>query len=123
MLEDITLSISTFVFLICSLLISSLAPAEPSISDTPAEKPEAPAEEIVCSAAPDPARILCGVWECFGRTLEFTPSGRLIIEGEVLRYRLDADRIIIDGVEMPLEILSEHVIRFDGKTLYKIKSD
>ena len=65
-----------------------------------------------------------GVWECFGHRYEFRQDGRLIAEGETLRWQLSNGEMVINYDGKPhivtFEPLGERVMRLDGKTFYRI---
>ncbi|MCI8387903.1 MAG: hypothetical protein HFE63_05490 [Clostridiales bacterium] len=125
MLEEITLSVSTFLFLICSLIIGSLAPSTPAEQDMPSESIIEYADEIECMVGVDtavPERFsIVGVWQCFDCTYEFTKSGTLIVGDKTMRYQLHGDELIIDGAAYPFEAVNSKVIKIDNRTLYRVK--
>ena len=65
-----------------------------------------------------------GIWECFGHRYAFKSAGRLIAEGETLRWQLSNGEMVINYDGKPhivtFEPLGERVMRLDGKTFYRI---
>ena len=130
MLEDIALSISTLFFVFCNIIISGFAPAVPADKNSPTAPLETSAARsaVICSAtgaADNDEFAIVGVWESFGYTYEFTPSGKLIAENETLRYSIEGDTVTVSGKgadtrTMKFEALSNRSMRLNGITMYKI---
>ncbi|MBQ8510116.1 MAG: hypothetical protein IJ493_09455 [Clostridia bacterium] len=123
MLEEIALSVSTFFFIVCNLIINSLAPAVPAETAPPSE---AVLEEPALAVSADADEFsLVGQWESCGFDYEFTSSGKLISGDTVMHWALDGDTVTVtkeDGriYEMALEPLDERVMRLGGVTMYKV---
>lgn len=165
MLENIAVSVSTVIFLLCSFIISSVLPDKGDAGSPPSEPLRGESVSMTESAGiSDSARIIDsvnmtdsvsmtdsagmtdsvntntadalpvasltdefsieGVWECFGHRYEFRQDGRLIAEGETLRWQLSNGEMVINYDGKPhivtFEPLGERVIRLDGKTFYRI---
>lgn len=134
MLEDIALSISTLLFLMCSLFLNSVSPSVPADTNAPTETAE---QEVVCFAGePDEtdseipmiadlsSASIVGKWECLGSRYEFTDSGKLIFNGEVLRYSLESGAVVVNTGErvyaLPLERINARSIKLGGVTFYRV---
>lgn len=153
MLENIAVSVSTVIFLLCSFIISSVLPGkgdsgsppcEPLYGDSVGTTGSVSATEsvyttesiyttdsvdIITTGALPAANLtdefsIEGVWECFGHRYEFRQDGRLIAEGETLRWQLSNGEMVINYDGKPhivtFEPLGERVMRLDGKTFYRI---
>ena len=153
MLENIAVSVSTVIFLLCSFIISSVLPDKGDAGSPPCESlygdsvgttESVSATESVYTnesvSATDSVDIITtgalpvanltdefsieGVWECFGHRYEFKADGRLIAEGETLRWQLSNGEMVINYDGKPhivtFEPLGERVMRLDGKTFYRI---
>ena len=171
MLENIAVSVSTVIFLLCSFIISSVLPDKGDAGSPPSEPLRGESVSMTESAGiADSARIIDsvsitdsvsmtdsvsitdsagmtdsvntntadalpvasltdefsieGVWECFGHRYEFRQDGRLIAEGETLRWQLSNGEMVINYDGKPhivtFEPLGERVMRLDGKTFYRI---
>lgn len=171
MLENIAVSVSTVIFLLCSFIISSVLPDKGDAGSPPSEPLRGESVSMTKSAGiADSARIIDsvsitdsvsmtdsvsitdsagmtdsvntntadalpvasltdefsieGVWECFGHRYEFRQDGRLIAEGETLRWQLSNGEMVINYDGKPhivtFEPLGERVMRLDGKTFYRI---
>ena len=165
MLENIAVSVSTVIFLLCSFIISSVLPDKGDAGSPPSEPLRGESVSMTESASmtdsagiSDSARIIDsvsmtdsvsiadsantntadalpvasltdefsieGVWECFGHRYEFRQDGRLIAEGETLRWQLSNGEMVINYDGKPhivtFEPLGERVMRLDGKTFYRI---
>ena len=153
MLENIAVSVSTVIFLLCSFIISSVLPDKGDAGSPPSEPLRGESVSMTESAGiSDSARIIDsagisdsantntadalpvasltdefsieGVWECFGHRYEFKSDGRLIAEGETLRWQLSNGEMVINYDGKPhivtFEPLGERVMRLDGKTFYRI---
>ena len=165
MLENIAVSVSTVIFLLCSFIISSVLPDKGDAGSPPSEPLRGESVSMTESAGiSDSARIIDsvsmtdsvsiadsagmtdsantntadalpvasltdefsieGVWECFGHRYEFRQDGRLIAEGETLRWQLSNGEMVINYDGKPhivtFEPLGERVMRLDGKTYYRI---
>lgn len=159
MLENIAVSVSTVIFLLCSFIISSVLPDKGDAGSPPSEplrgesvsmtesvsatKSVYTTESTYIAKSVDttesvdiittdalPVTSLTdefsieGVWECFGHRYEFRQDGRLIAEGETLRWQLSNGEMVINYDGKPhivtFEPLGERVMRLDGKTFYRI---
>lgn len=165
MLENIAVSVSTVIFLLCSFIISSVLPDKGDAGSPPSEPLRGESVSMTESAGiSESARIIDsvsitdstgmtdsagmtdsvntntadalpvasltdefsieGVWECFGHRYEFRQDGRLIAEGETLRWQLSNGEMVINYDGKPhivtFEPLGERVMRLDGKTFYRI---
>ncbi len=177
MLENIAVSVSTVIFLLCSFIISSVLPdkgdagsppCEPLYGDSVGMTESVSATEsvytngsvsatesvgttdsidmtesiytndsvyktdsvdIITTGALPAANLtdefsIEGIWECFGHRYEFKSDGRLIAEGETLRWQLSNGEMVINYDGKPhivtFEPLGERVMRLDGKTFYRI---
>ena len=171
MLENIAVSVSTVIFLLCSFIISSVLPDKGDAGSPPSEPLRGESVSMTKSAGiADSAHIIDsvsitdsvsmtdsvsitdsagmtdsvntntadalpvasltdefsieGVWECFGHRYEFRQDGRLIAEGETLRWQLSNGEMVINYDGKPhivtFEPLGERVMRLDGKTYYRI---
>lgn len=135
MLEEIALSISTLVFLLCNLVVNSIAPAAPALpmEPIPAEtaadvstdiSTDVSVEAIVTSEVFE----LTGVWNSGGRVFEFTRSGKLLYNGQVMPFELDGSTMLvtamIDGAErryrLSFEPVSARVLKLNGVAMYKV---
>lgn len=168
MLENIAVSVSTVIFLLCSFIISSVLPDKGDAGSPPSEPLRGESVSMTESAGiSDSARIIDsvsitdstgmtdsvsmtdsantntadalpvasltdefsieGVWECFGHRYEFRQDGRLIAEGETLRWQLSNGEMVINYDGKPhivtFEPLGERVMRLDGKTYYRISGN
>lgn len=131
MLEDIALSISTLMFVVCNIILNGFVPSVPADKNNPTKPLETyvPNNAIICSfddldAKTDEFAIL-GVWESFGHTYEFTASGKLIIDNETLHYSLEGSNVTVSGKDkdartMKLEPMGNRTMRLNGITMYKI---
>lgn len=126
MLENLALSISTALFFLCNLFVYSLIPSLPSDTDAPAA-PLGEADIAVMTQAD--AFELVGEWNSGGRILEFTRSGKLIVDGTVMPYEVNGDSITVisevGGDEriytLSLEVQSERVMRLNGVAMYRVE--
>ena len=127
MLEEIALSISTLVFLLCNLVVNSIAPAAPALpmETIPVETAaDISVEAIVTSEVFE----LTGVWNSGGRVFEFTRSGKLLYNGQVMPFELDGSTMLvtamIDGAErryrLSFEPVSARVLKLNGVAMYKV---
>ena len=127
MLEEIALSISTLVFLLCNLVVNSIAPAAPArpMEPIPAETAaDISVEAVVTSEVFE----LTGVWNSGGRVFEFTRSGKLLYNGQVMPFELDGSTMLvtamIDGTErryrLSFEPVSARVLKLNGVAMYKV---
>ena len=131
MLEEIALSISTLVFLLCNLVVNSIAPAAPALPMEPIPVETAAdvstdisVEAIVTSEVFE----LTGVWNSGGRVFEFTRTGKLLYNGQTMLYELDGSSLIVTaevgGTErryrLAFEPVSPRVLRLNGVAMYKV---
>lgn len=183
MLENIAVSVSTVIFLLCSFIISSVLPDKGDSGSPPCEPLygdsvgmtesvgttesvsttesvytngsvsatesvgttdsidmtesiytndsvyKTDSVDIITTGALPVANLtdefsIEGIWECFGHRYEFKSDGRLIAEGETLRWQLSNGEMVINYDGKPhivtFEPLGERVMRLDGKTFYRI---
>lgn len=127
MLEEIALSISTLVFLLCNLVVNSIAPAAPALPMEPI--PAVTAADIsVAAIVTSEVFELTGVWNSGGRVFEFTRSGKLLYNGQVMPFELDGSTMLvtamIDGAErryrLSFEPVSARVLKLNGVAMYKV---
>ena len=127
MLEEIALSISTLVFLLCNLVVDSIAPAAPALPMEPIPA-ETAAEVSVEAIVTSDEFELTGVWNSGGRVFEFTRSGKLLYNGQVMPFELDGSTMLvtatIDGAErryrLSFEPVSARVLKLNGVAMYKV---
>ena len=126
MLEEIALSISTFVFLLCTLFVNSMMPAGTSAPANPERALSEPAAAVMAEDAD--TFVLAGEWNSGGRIFELTESGKLIYNGQVMHYTVEGStmtiRAEINGSERiytaAIEPLGVRVMKLNGVTMYKI---
>ena len=135
MLEEIALSISTLVFLLCNLVVNSIAPAAPALPMEPI--PVETAADVSTDTAADVSVEaivtsevfeLTGVWNSGGRVFEFTRSGKLLYNGQVMPFELDGSTMLVtamkDGTErryrLSFEPVSARVLKLNGVAMYKV---
>lgn len=131
MLEEIALSISTLVFLLCNLVVNSIAPAAPALpmEPIPAEtaadvSTDISVEAIVTSEVFE----LTGVWNSGGRVFEFTRSGKLLYNGQAMPFELVGSTMLVtakvDGAErryrLSFEPVNARVLKLNGVSMYKV---
>ena len=127
MLEEIALSISTLVFLLCNLVVNSIAPATPALPMEPIPA-ETAADISVEAVVTSEVFELTGVWNSGGRVFEFTRSGKLLYNGQVMPFELDGNTMLvtamIDGTErryrLSFEPVSARVLKLNGVAMYKV---
>ena len=127
MLEEIALSISTLVFLLCNLVVNSIAPAAPALPMEPITA-ETAADVSVEAIVTSEVFELTGVWNSGGRVFEFTRSGKLLYNGQVMPFELDGSTMLvtamIDGTErryrLSFEPVSARVLKLNGVAMYKV---
>ncbi|MBQ2706698.1 MAG: hypothetical protein IJF67_00435 [Clostridia bacterium] len=127
MLEEIALSISTLVFLLCNLVVNSIAPAAPALPMEPIPA-ETAADISVEAVVTSEVFELTGVWNSGGRVFEFTRSGKLLYNGQVMPFELDGSTMLvtamIDGAErryrLSFEPVSARVLKLNGVAMYKV---
>ena len=127
MLEEIALSISTLVFLLCNLVVNSIAPAAPALPMEPIPA-ETAADISVEAGVTSEVFELTGVWNSGGRVFEFTRSGKLLYNGQVMPFELDGSTMLvtamIDGAErryrLSFEPVSARVLKLNGVAMYKV---
>ena len=127
MLEEIALSISTLVFLLCNLVVNSIAPAAPALPIEPIPV-ETSADISVEAVVTSEVFELTGVWNSGGRVFEFTRSGKLLYNGQVMPFELDGSTMLvtamIDGAErryrLSFEPVSARVLKLNGVAMYKV---
>ncbi|MBO5219377.1 MAG: hypothetical protein J6C52_08105 [Clostridia bacterium] len=127
MLEEIALSISTLVFLLCNLVVNSIAPAAPALPMEPIPA-ETAADISVEAIVTSEVFELTGVWNSGGRVFEFTRSGKLLYNGQVMPFELDGSTMLvtamIDGAErryrLSFEPVSARVLKLNGVAMYKV---
>ena len=131
MLEEIALSISTLVFLLCNLVVNSIAPAAPALPMEPIPVETAAdvstdisVEAIVTSEVFE----LTGVWNSGGRVFEFTRSGKLLYNGQTMPFELVGSTMLVtakvDGAErryrLSFEPVNARVLKLNGVSMYKV---
>lgn len=131
MLEEIALSISTLVFLLCNLVVNSIAPAVPELPMEPIPVETAAdvstdisVEAIVTSEVFE----LTGVWNSGGRVFEFTRSGKLLYNGQAMPFELVGSTMLVtakvDGAErryrLSFEPVNARVLKLNGVSMYKV---
>ena len=131
MLEEIALSISTLVFLLCNLVVNSIAPATPALPMEPIPVETAAdvstdisVEAIVTSEVFEPT----GVWNSGGRVFEFTRSGKLLYNGQAMPFELVGSTMLVtakvDGAErryrLSFEPVNARVLKLNGVSMYKV---
>ena len=131
MLEEIALSISTLVFLLCNLVVNSIAPAAPALPMEPIPVETAAdvstdisVEAIVTSEVFE----LTGVWNSGGRVFEFTRSGKLLYNGQAMPFELVGSTMLVtakvDGAErqyrLSFEPVNARVLKLNGVSMYKV---
>ena len=131
MLEEIALSISTLVFLLCNLVVNSIAPAAPALPMEPIPVETAAdvstdisVEAIVTSEVFE----LTGVWNSGGRVFEFTRSGKLLYNGQAMPFELVGSTMLVtakvDGAErryrLSFEPVNARVLKLNGVAMYKV---
>ena len=97
MLEEIALSISTLVFLLCNLVVNSIAPAAPALPMEPIPA-ETAADISVEAFVTSEVFELTGVWNSGGRVFEFTRSGKLLYNGQVMPFELDGSTMLVTAM-------------------------
>lgn len=119
MIETFTRAISTALFFICTAVVTGLYPT-PSADSVPASAPIT--EQAV-------EYSLVGLWNSGGKTLDFTPDGKLICGDITLEYTQSGNTVNVKGTvngqkrEYTLELapISDRVIRLGGVKMYRIK--
>ena len=119
MFDVISRVISTAIFFLCAAVITGL----PGVTDANA----VPASAEVVEAAAEYS--LAGMWNSGGKTFEFTPDGKLILDGATLDYVQNGNTVTITGTldgkkrEYTVELvpISERVARLNGIKMYRIK--
>ena len=130
MLEDIALSISTLVVLLCNLVVNSMAPAAQASPMEALPQETAAVEAEAAAIAPlfeEEPFDLVGEWNSGGRIFEFTASGKLLYNDQVMTYEQSGGTItvtaIVDGSErvytLAHEPVSARVMKLNGVTMYK----
>ena len=130
MIEEIALSISTVLFFLCTLVVSSVIPEVPVNSD----EPNAYVSEIGNEATPTMAShadtfTLEGEWNNGGRSFIFTNDGKVMFDSHKATYVIDGNTVRINTeiggsqrtFSLLLEVLEPRVMRLNGVTFYKIK--
>ena len=128
MLEEIALSISTALFFVCAFFVNGLVPQTPAEQAIPCEIVES---ETFAEAS------LVGRWNSGGKIFEFTKSGKLIFEENLLTYKIDGNTITVNAqisgftersrkggkriYTMKYELLSDRVIKLNGVTMYRVE--
>lgn len=125
MLEQIALSISTAIFFLCTLIVSSIMPSEPVIAS--------PNEDIAVMASAEssfPENFsLVGKWKGEGKVVEFTDNGEMLYDGISARYRLDGEKLTIianiNGTSreytMTLDIIDGRNVVLGAISLHKVE--
>lgn len=131
MLEEIALSISTLVFLLCNLVVNSIAPAAPALpmEPIPVETAADVSTDISVEAIVTSEMFeLTGVWNSGGRVFEFTRSGKLLYNGQAMPFELVGSTMLVtakvDGAErryrLSFEPVSARVLKLNGVAMYKV---
>jgi len=124
MLEQIALSISTALFFLCSLIVSSILPTQPN-NDIGAE----PAVGVSASVNEEVRFSLIGKWNGNGHIFEFTTDGKLIYNGNTANYRFDGEKLTvtanINGVSREytagVEVIDGRNIMLSEIALHKVE--
>lgn len=123
MLEEIALSISTAIFFVCAFLVNGLVPQTPEKTAVPCEIVEN-IEDFT----------LVGTWSGNSHTLEFTKSGKLVCNDQIIDYTADNSSVTVSAAingfdnkktnrgskpiyTMKLELLDESTVKLGGVTL------
>ena len=117
MLETISRAISTALFFLCTAIVTGLSPATPAATVPPSEPVVYEEFSIV------------GTWDSGGKTLEFSPSGKLTCDGVKLHYSVNGSTVNVNGTvngekreySLKIEPVSERVVKLGGVTMYRIK--
>lgn len=117
MLETISRAISTALFFLCTAIVTGLSPTAPAATVPPSETVAYEEFSIV------------GTWDSGGKTLEFTPAGKLTCDGVKLRYTVNGDTLTVRGTvngeareySLKIEQVSDRVVKLGGVTMYRIK--
>ncbi len=125
MLEQISLSISTAIFLLCAMIANSVLPKSQPAEQIPPISDNLPALSV---SVTDEFSIV-GKWNSDGRIFEFTDSGKFIFNNMSAKYSLKPEAVVIETVmskekrqyELPLTVLSDKVISLNGIHLYRVE--
>ena len=114
MLEQIALSISTAIFFLCTVLVSSILPGTTSNTDLTVEPAVKASAEVN-----EPCVIsLVGKWSGEGNLFEFTDTGKLIYNGITASYSFDGKKLTvtanIEGISRQYSVDVEAV---DGRNI------
>lgn len=118
MLEQISLSISTAIFLVCTVIANSFFP----------KAPEQAVPASVTTSVASESNSVVGKWNSNGRVFEFTDSGKLIFDGKSSKYSIVGDTIVIETeiagenrkYELPLSFISDKVASIGGVRMYRV---
>ena len=130
MFEEIALSISTALFFLCTLVVSSVLPQDMTVSSEPIPSIcETAVEETATTAKGADSFSIVGSWNNGGRTFDFCDNGKLVFDSHNARWRLDGDRVTvsaeIDGSErtysLRLEVIEPGIMKLGGVTFFKTK--
>ena len=125
MLEEIALSISTAIFFMCAFLVNGLVPQAPDDTAVPCE-----IVENIDTVS------LVGTWNGNDHILEFTKSGKLVCNDQVISYTVDDGSVSVDttidgfstkktnrgsrhAYTMELELLGQNTVKLGGVTLQR----
>ena len=123
MLEQLSLSVSTAIFLFCTMLVGSILP-----KSTPDKQlsPLPDTAAIVVQGEITPSIV--GKWNSAGKIFEFTDTGNFKFGSLNGKYTVADNSVTVDlkiGGEnrkytLPLEVISPRVISLNGIRMYLV---
>lgn len=129
MLEQISLSISTAIFLLCAMIANSVLPKSAPSDNIPPLPDFAPTAAVETTGQGEEFSII-GRWNSDGRIFEFTDTGKLIFGNTTAKYTLKDNMITVDTnvsgekrqYTLPIIIISDTVISLNGVRMYRVES-
>lgn len=130
MFEEIALSISTALFFLCTLLVSSVLPQDMPVSSEPMPNIcEIAVEEVAVIPKGSDSFSIVGSWNNGGRIFDFYDNGKLVFDSHRASWSQEGNKVKISAdiggnervYTLELEVVEPHIIRLNGVTFYKIK--
>ncbi len=117
MLENIAISISTLIFLLCNFVVSSFAYTPVSDATVPVSIVESTQNDAI------DAEFLVGEWISGSRTFIFTKNGELICADQTMPFELNGNILSVDyktrSYKLPIVQISDRVIKLNDLTLFR----
>lgn len=119
MLEQLSLSVSTLLFFLCTAVVGSFFPQQPAANE------DTQCAITLLEAEDFPSVV--GKWNSGGHIIEFTKNGKFIYDGITSKYVQDGRTVTVSTdmggaireFSVSAEVISDKIIKINGITMYR----